>query len=91
MQTMMDQARQAKNPTERQKLMAEHMGMMQEQIGGMHSMMGQGGMMGQNQGGGDLDSKVAPQMQMMQQRMDMMQRMMEQVLQQQQLMMKLLQ
>jgi hypothetical protein len=88
MQTMMDQALQAKNPAERQKLMAEHMGMMQEQMGGMHNMMGQGGMMGQNQGGGALDPRGTPQMQMMQQRMDMMQRMIEQMVQQQQLMMK---
>ena len=68
--------------------MAEHMKLMQDQMSGMRPMMGQGGMMGQAQGGGVLDPKVAPQTQMMQQRMDMMQRMMEQMMQEQQLMMK---
>jgi hypothetical protein len=51
-------------------------------------MMGHAGMMGQAQGVGALVSKVAPQMKMMQQRMDMMQRMVEQMIQQQQLVMK---
>jgi hypothetical protein len=88
MQTMMDQMSQAKTPAERQKLAAEHMKLMQEQMTGMRSMMGQGGMMGQHQGVNAVDPKVAPQMQMMQQRIDMMQRMMEQMVQQQQLMMK---
>jgi hypothetical protein len=88
MQKMMDQMPQAKTPAERQKLAAEHMKLMQEQMTGMRSMMGQGGMMGQPQGGNAMDPKVAPQMQMMQQRMDTMQRMMEQMVQQQQLMMK---
>jgi hypothetical protein len=88
MQTMMDQMAQAKTPAERQKLMAEHMALMQAQMTGMRSMMGQGGMTGQPQGGNAMDPKDAPQMQMMQQRVDMMQRMMEQMLQQQQLMMK---
>lgn len=86
MQTMMDQLPQAKTPAERQKLMAEHMKLMQAQMTGMRSMMGQGGMMGQPQAG--MDPKIAPQMQMMQQRVDTMQRMMEQMLQQQQMMMK---
>jgi hypothetical protein len=88
MQKMMDQMPQAKTPAERQKLAVEHMKLMQEQMTGMRSMMGQGGMMGQPQGGNAMDPKVAPQMQMMQQRMDTMQRMMEQMVQQQQLMMK---
>jgi hypothetical protein len=79
MQKMMDQMPQAKTPAERQKLAVEHMKLMQEQMTGMRSMMGQGGMMGQPQGGNAMDPKVAPQMQMMQQRMDTMQRMMEQM------------
>jgi hypothetical protein len=87
MQTMMDRMPQAKTPAERQKLAAEHMKLMQEQMTGMRSMMGQGGMMGQPQGGSAVDPKVAPQMQMMQQRLDAMQRMMDQMVQQQQLMM----
>ena len=88
MQTMMDQMPQAKTPAERQKLMVDHMELMRVQMTGMRSMMGQGGMMGQPQGGSAVDPKVAPQMQMMQQRMDMMQGMMEQMVQQQQHMMK---
>jgi hypothetical protein len=83
MQTMMDQAQQAKTPAERQKLMAEHMKTMQEQMAAMRDMKGQGGMMGQTQGGAATDPNVAPQMEMMQQRMTMMQQMMEHMMQQQ--------
>jgi hypothetical protein len=88
MQSMMDQAQHAKTPAERRKFMAEHMKVMQEQMAAMHSMMGPGGMMGQNQGSPPADLNAASQMQMMQQRMNMMQQMMEQMLQEQQLMMK---
>jgi hypothetical protein len=80
MQTMMDQMAQAKTPTERQKLMAEHRQMMQEQMVAMHDMTGPGGMMGKDQGAGTMDPNA--QMQMMQRRMDMMQQMMEQMMEQ---------
>jgi protein CpxP len=82
MQKTMDQMPQAKTPAEREKLSADHMKLMQEQMTGMRSMMGQ------PQGGTAVDPKAAPQMQTMQQRMDTMQRMMEQMVQHQQLMMK---
>ena len=81
MQTMMDQTTQAKTPAERQKLMAEHRQMMQEQMAAMRDMTGPGGMMGKDQGTGTMDPNA--QMQMMQRRMDMMQQMMEQMMQQQ--------
>ena len=67
MQKMMDQMPQAKTPAERQKLMGEHMGLMRAQMAGMRPMMGQGGMMGQPQGGSAVEPKVIPQMQMKQQ------------------------
>ncbi|EDP64181.1 hypothetical protein BAL199_06284 [alpha proteobacterium BAL199] len=82
MQEMMDKARQAKTPTERQALMAEHMAMMKGQMAAMYGMKGHGG------DGAMMDPKSAPQMKMMQQRMDMMQDMMKQMLDQQDLMMK---
>jgi hypothetical protein len=53
MQTLMDQARQAKTPEERQKLITEHMKMMQEQMSSIDAVspkigtISQGGMMGQ--------------------------------------------
>ena len=63
--------------------MAEHMKLMQEQMSGMRGMRG---MMGQPQGSNSIDRKNVPQMQAMQQRMDMMQGMIEQLLQQQSMM-----
>lgn len=83
MQTMMDQAEKTKTPRERQQLMAEHMKLMREQIKSMHSMMGQGGMMGQPQTDTLPNSDKGSQM--LQQRMDMMQQMMEQMIEMQQL------
>lgn len=82
MQEMMAKARQAKTPAERQALMGEHMAMMQGQMAAMHGMKGHGA------DGAMMDPKSAPQMKMMQQRMDMMQDMMKQMLDQQDLMMK---
>ena len=78
MQTMMDQTTQAKTPAERQKLMAEHRQMMQEQMVAMRDMTGPGGMMGKDQGAGTMDPNA--QMQMMQRRMDMTHQMMEQMM-----------
>ncbi len=80
MHTMMDQTTQAKTPAERQKLMAEHRQMMQEQMVAMRDMTGPGGTMGKDQGAGTIDPNA--QMQMMQRRMDMMHQMMEQMMEQ---------
>ncbi len=80
MHTMMDQTTQAKTPAERQKLMAEHRQMMQEQMVAMRHMTGPAGMMGKNQGTGTMDPNA--RMQMMQRRMDMMHQMMEQMMEQ---------
>ncbi len=76
MQSMMDQAQQAKTPAERQELMVEHMKAMQEQMAAMREMMGQGGTMGQHQGGAAMDPNVAPHMQMMEHMMEQHQQLM---------------
>ena len=81
MQSMMDQARKAATPAERQKVMQDHMKAMREQMTAMHGMMGEKGMMG------GADQSAPLRMQMMQ-RMDQMQQMMEQILGQQEMMMK---
>ena len=80
MQTMMDQTTQAKTPAERQKLMAEHRQMMEEQMAAMRDMTGPDGMMGKDEGAGTMDPNA--QMQMMQRRMDMMHQIMEQMMEQ---------
>ena len=82
MEEMMDQARNAQGE-ERQVPMQEHMALMREQMQAMHGMMGSGGMM-QNQG---VEDEPAPQVQHMQQRMDMMQQMMEHMLERHEMMM----
>jgi len=47
MQTLIDQARQAKTPPERQKLVAEHMKLMQEQMSSIDAMSPKIGTIGQ--------------------------------------------
>ncbi len=74
MQAQTDRIRQTKDPKERQKLMAEHMKTMQDTMKDMRGM-GMGGGMGADQ-----------RMQMMENRMDMMQMMMEQMMQHDQMM-----
>ncbi len=78
MQEQMQQIMRTQDPTERERLLKEHMQAMQQQM----KMMGGGMMMG-----GDKPANRMPpekRMQMMEQRMDMMQKMMEQMLQQMQ-------
>ncbi len=51
MQTLIDQARQAKTPQDRQKLVTEHMKLMQEQMSAIDALspkIGQGGTIGQD-------------------------------------------
>ena len=94
MQTIMDQARQAMSPAERQKIMGEHMKLMREQMTSMHDTMAQGGMMGpggtkgQNSTGAISNAQASSQMKMMHDQMSVMQQMMDQMLQQNEFMMK---
>lgn len=72
MQEQMRKIHEAKNPTQRKRLIDEHMKAMQQ---GMSMMSGMGGM------GGASPAEPGQRMQMMEQRMDMMQKMMEQMMQ----------
>lgn len=86
MQGVMDDANKSDDPQERQRLMQAHMEKMHEMMGGMRGMMGEGKMMS---GDSSDDKKMEMQMgstsmsqrlEMMGQRMDMMQVMMEQMM-----------
>lgn len=82
MQEQMQQIMRTQDPTERERLLKDHMQAMQQQMKMMSGMMGRGMMMG----GDKPVNRMPPEkrMQMMEQRMDMMQKMMEQMLQQMQ-------
>lgn len=94
MQDEMTKIRSTSDPTERQKLLAEHMATMQETMGMMMNMDGAG--RGTMSGGGMMrgDSKKSSpesrdmrgRMGMMEQRMEMMQMMMQQMMQHQDMM-----
>jgi hypothetical protein len=88
MQEQMDKIRQTTDASERQKLLAEHMAAMQE---GMKTMQGTGGgmMMGMMGGGamaGGGQPGGAQSLQMMENRLDMMQVMMAQMMEHMQMM-----
>ncbi|MEX3634594.1 hypothetical protein [Paraburkholderia sp. BR14320] len=93
MLAQMDEIRHTKDPAARQRLLDEHMRTMQDAMQSMHGMGGpmMMGMMGQQGMGGTTNraqsgkrgSGANERMNMMENRMDMMQMMMEQMMQQQ--------
>ena len=82
-QALMDRMRKTTDPTERQKLIQDHMQSMRE---GMSMMQGMGGaMLGGKGGMGMMGGDPKQRQDMMERRMDMMQMMMDQMMQHQQM------
>jgi periplasmic protein CpxP/Spy len=82
MHAQMEKIRQTADPTERQKLMAEHMQAMHDGMG-MMCGMGGGCMGGGMKHGGMMQGGMMKHHEMMEKRMDMMQNMMQQMLEHQ--------
>lgn len=101
MQALMNRAQTSQNPSERYDLMLQHSQLMQQQMQSMNGMMGGygpgGSMMGGTMGGGMMGqggvnrgypqgATIQEQLNMMNDRINLMQQMMEQMLEQQRLM-----